>query len=303
MTTAELPRTLPRRALWLGPCAMALAVALWGGAFVVTKHALASAPPFGFAVLRFALALVGLAAFAVVTRRRVRVPKSAWPLVVGAGLLGTTATYALENAALTITTATNSALFIAASPLLTLAGAALFLKERLGWRQLVGAALAAVGMWQVIGGRLAETGLGDALMAAATVVGAVFALQSKRLAMALDPLSALLATYAVGLAGLLPFVAFEAWQEPGRLAALLAPASLGAGAYLAWASSGLGYGLWMFALARMPVSQTGLYLYAMPLVTLALSALTLGEPIGLVTALGALAILGGVALATTKPAA
>jgi probable blue pigment (indigoidine) exporter len=54
----------------------------------------------------------------------------------------------------------------------------------------------------------------------------------------------------------------------------------GALAYLGLVSSGVAYLAWQWALARLPVSTVGAFLYLMPLGTLAVGAAWLGEPLG-----------------------
>lgn len=276
---------------------MLIAVFVWGGSFIATKLAIAEIPPIAFAVLRFAVATVGLLIAHWATRTPIAIPRELWGRVALAGFLGTTATYVLENIALKYTTAGNSAIFIAASPLLTIAGAAVFLRERLTWRTVGGALLAFGGLAALVGASFRETGLGDGLMALNTLVGAWYALVSKTLADRASPLSTLTTTYAVGLVGLLPFAIGEAIVMP--VAWHVSPLSLGALAFLGLGSSGCAYWLWMYALGRMSAATAGVYLYLMPIVTLALSWLLLGEAMGPAKLAQAAIVLVGVSLAST----
>lgn len=276
---------------------MLIAVFIWGGSFIATKLAIAEIPPIAFAVLRFAVAVAGLLAAHLVTRTPITIPRPLWGRVVLAGLLGTTATYVLENIALKYTTAGNTAIFIAASPLLTIAGAAIFLRERLNLRTIGGALLAFGGLAALVGASFKETGLGDGLMALNTLVGAWYALVSKTLADRASPLSTLTTTYSVGLVGLLPFAVGEAILTPATWH--FSPLSLGSLAFLGLGSSGCAYWLWMYALGRMSAATSGVYLYLMPIVTLALSWLLLGEAMGPAKIAQAAIVLIGVYLAST----
>lgn len=277
---------------------MLIAVFVWGGSFIATKLAIADIPPIAFAVLRFSVATAGLLTAHLVTRTPIAVPRELWGRVALAGFLGTTATYVLENVALKYTTAGNSAIFIAASPLLTIAGAAFFLGERLTWRTICGALLAFGGLTALVGASFHETGLGDGLMALNTLVGAWYGLVSKTLADRASPLSTLTTTYAVGLVGLLPFAVGEAILTP--VSWHVSPLSLGALAFLGLGSSGCAYWLWMYALGRMSAATAGVYLYLMPIVTLALSWLLLGEAMGPAKLGQAAIVLVGVYLASTS---
>lgn len=279
--------------------AMLVAVLVWGGSFIATKAAVADIPPIAFAVLRFAVAVVGLGVVHFLTRTPIRVERGLWRPVIVAALTGVTLTYVLENTALKFTTAGNSALFIAASPLVTMVSAVFFLKERLTWRMGVGSLVAFGAMVALVGASFKETGLGDMLMALNTLVGAVYAMASKKLADRMSPLAALTVTFAIGTLALLPCAGVEAavTHAPWHMT----PTVVGALLFLGLGSSCLAYWLWMYALGRMSASTAGLYLYLMPVVTLLLSTRLLGEQLTTLKLVEAGLILAGVYLAVSKP--
>lgn len=281
--------------------AMLVAVFVWGGSFIATKAGVADIPPIAFAVLRFAVAVVGLGVVHLLTRTPIRVERDLWRPVLVAALTGVTLTYVLENTALKFTTAGNSALFIAASPLVTMASAVLFLKERLTWRMGLGSLVAFGAMLALVGASFGETGFGDVLMALNTLVGAVYAMASKKLADRMSPLTALTVTFAIGTLVLLPCAGLEAWltHAPWHVT----PTAVGSLLFLGLGSSCLAYWLWMFALGRMSAATAGLYLYLMPVVTLLLSAHLLGEQLTPLKLVESCLILLGVYLAVSKPQA
>jgi drug/metabolite transporter (DMT)-like permease len=278
--------------------AMLAAIAFWGGSFIATKAAVAEVPPVAFALVRFGLATVVMLAAQAATRTPLRVPQPLWGPVVWVALLGTTATYVLENIALKYTTSGNGSLLIAVSPMLTAVGAVAFLGERLTWRMAAGALLAAIGVVLLVSADLGHTGVGDAIMVVTTLVGIAYNLLSKRLADAMPALTALTVTFAVGFLGIIPCAVAEALWFPGpwhptgtTLAALL---------YLGLGSSCVACWLWMYALGRMPASRVTLFLYLMPVFTLVGGHFVLGEHLGLDTALEAGLILVGVYVASTR---
>ena len=282
--------------------ALLAAVGIWSASFVFTKVAVTEAAPMACAVARFTLATAALLAAHVALRRRFRLPRDTWRPVVWAAMTGTVGTFALENTALLYTTAGNAAMFSAASPLLTMAGAVVLLRERLTLRQVAGAAIACAGMVALIGPEVGTTGPGDLLMAVVLVLGTAYGLQAKQLASQLPALTALTGMFLVGTAGLVPFAIAEAVILGPPLLPATATA-WGAIAYLGLLASGVAYLLWQWAMARVPVSTAGLFLYLMPVGTLALGALWLGEPLGPWRAFLALVILAGVYLAVEALAA
>jgi drug/metabolite transporter (DMT)-like permease len=277
--------------------AMLVAIIFWGGSFTATKAAMTEVPPVLFALMRFVLASLTMLAAHVATRTPIVIPREQWPRIVWVGLLGTTATYVLENIALKYTTSGNGSLLIAISPLLTAIGAVLFLGEQVSAYMVAGAACAAVGVLMLVGADLSHTGLGDAIMLITACIGVAYNLLSKRLADALPPLTALTATFGVGLLGLLPCACAEWLWFPGPWHPGVA--TFAGLAYLGFGSSCLACWLWMYALGHMPASRAVLFLFLMPLVTLLGGHQFLGERLGVDTALEAGLILLGVYVAST----
>lgn len=276
------------------------AVTIWSAAFVATKIAVTEAAPMACAVARLALATLALLAAHVALRRPFVVPRAAWRPVVWAAMTGIVGTFAFENTALMYTTAGNSAMFTAASPLLTAAAACLWLRERMTIRQVAGALLACGGMVALVGPTLAETGPGDALMLIVMVLGTCYGLQSKHLSGLLPALPALTGVFLVGTLGLVPFAVAEAWLLGGPLLPQ-SFAGWAAIAYLGLVASGVAYLLWQWAIARMPISTAGIFVYLMPVGTLLLGALLLGEPLGPARLALAGLVLAGVYLAVERP--
>lgn len=277
--------------------ALLTAILIWGASFIATKLAVARIPPVGFALLRFLLATLCLACAQLLTRTPFSIPRGLRGRVLLAGLLGTTATYVLENIALRYTSAGNAALILALSPLMTVLGAVAFLGEAMSVRLGVGALLAFGGTVALAGASVQQTGVGDALMLANALVGTLYGLISKTLADRLPALTTMTATFAVGTLGLLPCAALEGLVgHPHWELTPLVLVSLG---YLGILSSALAYWLWMFALGRMAASSVGVFLYLMPLCTLGFSAWLLGEALTPVRLLEAAAILVGVFLSSS----
>ena len=96
---------------------------------------------------------------------------------------------------------------------------------------------------------------------------------------------------AMGCLMTLPlFFGLQGWQE---LAGLNLTGWL-ALAFTVLLVAFLGYFFWYDALAVLQASQLGVFLYIEPLVTVAVAAVLLGEPLRPLSLLGGAAILGGV---------
>jgi drug/metabolite transporter (DMT)-like permease len=101
---------------------------------------------------------------------------------------------------------------------------------------------------------------------------------------------------AASLAGTLALLPFGAAGTAGRLADLSAGDILLV-LYLGLVCTLAGYVLWTVGLRSLDPSRAVAYLYGVPVVAVAVGALSLGESLTAWLALGGLLVVGGVALA------
>lgn len=71
-------------------------------------------------------------------------------------------------------------------------------------------------------------------------------------------------------------------------------------AFLSVGCTVISFVIWFWALNRLPASRVGAFIYLVPLFALLQSRWLLSEPIGLTVVIGAVGVIGGVALAGTK---
>ncbi len=201
------------------------------------------------------------------------------------------------------TTAVNIGLLYATSPVLIAAASTLWLRERLGWAQAAGVALALTGMlhillrgnWHALG----EVRLnpGDLWIAVAVVSWSVYSVLLRAWRSAFSELARLALIAWGGVLVLIPFTVWEAlawlptvlsWRSAGLvLAAALIP---GAGAYAAYS----------FMQRVLGAARVSLVLYLSPLYSAVVGWLVLGERIQPFHGIGALLILPGIWLATRR---
>jgi drug/metabolite transporter (DMT)-like permease len=277
------------------PWSALFAVTVWGGSFVVTKHALGPEgarvfTPAALVALRFLMGggvLLGVLA----TRRGPVLPERAdrgrvalLGLILGAHI-------GLQTWGLAFTLATHAAWIVCFTSVTIALGAQLFLGQRLravGW---LGVAVAIAGVWAVTRGGApgASVGFGDLLQLAGCFTWASYTLlgaQPVRRSGALR-----VTTWATLIAGgfLLLFVLGTGLgSRPGasHLAALL---------YLGLLSSAAAFLAWYHAQAIYGSQRTAATLYIEPFVT-AVVASFIDEPLVLTTVLGGIVVLSGVTL-------
>ncbi|MCQ2143179.1 MAG: DMT family transporter [Bacteroidales bacterium] len=291
-------------------------VAVWGVTFVSSKvllsHGLLPAQIF---LLRFIIAYVGLWLVALALRKGQRVFSKSLRdelMFVLLGITGGSVYFLAENTALVHTQACNVSFLVSSAPLLTLLltllAGKLFKgritegleKVRLNRNIIIGTLLALGGMAAVIfdGASLSFSPKGDLLAIAAALCWALYSIILGHLEDEYGSLFTTRKVFFYGLLTILPSIIAEGSVDFGMVihtpAVLLNILFLGIvaslGCFLAWnkAMSELGN-----------VSATN-YVYLNPFFTLIFAVIFLGERMTPVSALGSLAIVCGVALASRR---
>ena len=265
-------------------------VIAWSSAFVVIRSSLGYFGPGELALLR-QLVAVPLLAFWMIGQKWVWPTAREWLLI---GTFGVTwfSTYivSLNTAELTIDAGTAS-FIVNIGPLLIAIGASIFLGENVAGNLIAGAIVALGGVGLIAWGtssseNLDLTGILWALLA--TITYAIGVLTQKP---ALRRISASQVTLLGALIAVFPLL----WFAPQAFALLpSAPANAIFGAvWLGAVPTALGFGLWGYALKRMPASKLGVSTYVVPALVVAESALLLAEWPHPVTIIGgAIALLG-----------
>ena len=278
-----------------------LAVVLWGGIYPGARLALREIPVLSFTFLRLVLATAVLAAIWLPRRRPVG--RGLLPAVARAGV-AQAAFQILLVAGLRLTTAGQSAILLAASPIMTAVWLAWRGGEALDGRRWTGLLTGLAGVALVVAGGglgLEAGGLGAPRLAGdALALGAAAAWSWYSIAV--SPVVAAAGTWqatgwAMGIA--MALLAPLAWPEVARQAwpAVSWPAWAGL-VYGGTAGMVLAMALWGRSLHRFGQHQTMVYVYLEPVSAVVIAAIVLGESLGAIAALGACLTLTGVWLAS-----
>lgn len=196
------------------------------------------------------------------------------------------------------TSAMNISLIYAASPVLIAVGSVLWLGESFGKRQMLGVALALVGVAHVVvhgdWSHLAQLQwvAGDAWIAAAAVAWAAYALLQKKWH---SPLSATARLATICMGGVAVLLPFALWELAAADRPPLGPAALGLMVLTALVP-GLGaYWIYGWSQKILGTSRVAVSLYLGPLYAALAAWLLLNEPLGWHHLVGGMLILTGVA--------
>ncbi len=289
-----------RRPAWLPTLLALLFCTLWATAFVVTKTALAYAPPFIFQSVRYLLAGT-IMALAVLWQAQPW--PSGWRSYAAIALFGlfNTALYIALNAlSLRQLSAGMGAIIASTNPLLLALIAPWLLGERLDRFKLLGMLLGFAGVCFVMAVRLGGTtdtlgGMALSFGSVLSLLAATLLFKRMRLPESLLAFNAI-QLFAAGMA-LLPFALLLEWGQPVHFAWPL----LGLFAYSTGGISILATLIWLWLLQRGEASRVSAYFFLTPVLGLAVSALTLGERFGWRELIGLLAVAAGIALVNRSP--
>ncbi len=288
--------------------AYALLVALaliWGFHWVVVKAGLREMPPFTYAALRVASAIVTLAVLLAIRGELRRPARADLPIVVSVGLGQIAATIACMNLALQVVPAGRSSVLAFTVPLWVAVILVVGFRARLGRAEVLGLVAGLAGMALLLNPSAIDWGSAGQLAGSATlVVGAVgWALATIHVRIHSWNGTPLTLTIWELLVALLPLAVLALALEPG-LPVRWEPVTV-----LILLYSGplaTAFGFWVsqvIARALGPMATTIGYL-AVPIVGLASGAIVLGEPVTAIDLLGFALTLGGIAaLSRALPAA
>ena len=266
-------------------------VLAWSSAFVVIRAVLPVFAPGELAFLR-QLVAVPLLAVWMIGQKWVWPTVREWVLIAIFGLTWfSTYIVALNTAEQTIDAGTAS-FIVNIGPLLIVVGAFVFLGEKLPRNLIPGAIIALAGVGLIAWGTSSSehvdvTGVLWALIA--TVTYAIGVLTQKP---ALKRLSSNQVTLLGAAIALIPLF----WWAPEAFAHVqTAPADAIVGAiWLGAIPTALGFGLWGYALKRMPAGRLGVSTYVVPPLVIVESAILLGELPHPIAIVGGLIALTGV---------
>lgn len=287
-----------------GLLALITVVLAWGLTWPVNKVVLLSLPPIWAVSLRSAIATVALFALQAASGRLALPPRGDLPVLLSITLLHMVGFNLLASWGLGLVPTGRTVVLAYTTPLWVTPGAALFLREPLTSRRLIGALVGLAGLvalfnpaafdWserRIVLGNLAI------LLAALLWAASILHIRAHRWVstpFAVIPWETLLTTVLLTPIALATTPPPDVDWSPSFILLLL---------YLGIGGTAVAY--WAVATASrlLPAVTTSLGLLATPVVTVITATLWLGEPLSLSLVLAVILVLGGVAIGTTGASA
>jgi len=280
-----------------------LAIVIWGVSFIYIKIALREISAVTLIVLRFAMGalIVGLFAW-----QRGDFEQLTWadvPKLALVGALGITLQQLLQVSGQVTADASVAAFLASTAPAFTVLLAAIWLREHLHSRQMVGVGLASLGgiivatggdFVALITGQTLRTLPGNVLVLLSSMVWAVFIVLSKRMVRNRPAGLVTSGIFFFGMLFTLPFFLVEqGWSAIPRLSL----EGWGAMLYVGILSTAMAYLLNSHALKHISAARVAVIQNVEPLSAMAAAVVILDESITWAMVLGGAAILSGVYLA------
>lgn len=279
----------------LAEIAVLIVMFTWGANVVAVKAAIADVPPIVFAFARFGTAFLILLAFLRWREGSIGLPRRDVVPIALLGLAGFGLYQDLWASALSQTTASNSALITAATPVSTLLIAAAIGSDTLSRAKLVGAAISLSGAVAVVaathGFGFTGASAGDLMTFVATLCWSCYVAFGAPVLRRHSPLRT--ATWAIGFGclGMLPVALLELPQfDPSHVGL----GTLGLLAFCALLPAAAANVVIFAAIKVLGPTRVMLFQFLVPAFAVVLAAAFLGEAIVVGQILGGLIIVAGI---------
>ena len=278
-----------------------LTILIWGTTFISTKVLLVDFQPVEILFFRF---VMGLLALLVVYPHRMKGTTKKQELTfIVAGLCGVCLYYLLENIALTYTMASNVGVIISVAPFFTAILSHLFLKqdEKLRANFFIGfvVAMAGIALISFNGSTLQLNPVGDLLALLAAFLWACYSILTRKISS--FGYNTILTTRRVFFYGILFMIPalflFDFRLDLSRFANMTYLLNI---LFLGLGASALCFVTWNFAVKLLGAVKTSIYIYLVPVITVAASVLILHEPFTWMTGMGTVLTLAGLLLSESK---
>lgn len=286
--TAESRGTLVGTLFVLG------AIVSWGSYFPFAKIILQRLSPEVFLIFRLGIGGAVLILLSLRLHKSFAVARRDWIIVISAGAVGIIIHQIIQLTGLIYTTAANTGWILTLIPPVTGLLAWLFLRERVGWRQIAGLAVATLGVVLFVsrgklGGLSFIENYGDILALLSVFSWSTYTILTKSRLGTYHPLPISAIHMVIGF---IFFLMIGAWKIPEQVTNLR-PVDWIIVVVIGIVPSGLAYYWWNSGLQRLSAMNTTMFVFIQAIITTTLGFYLLGESVTpLMIAFAAVIIVG-----------
>lgn len=285
----------------LGHISAILTVLIWETTFISTKVLLSHFTPIEILFFRFSLGFIAL--LLIYPHKLVLTDKKQEKLFMLAGLCGVTLYFLFENIALTYSFASNIGVIVSISPFITGILTHFFLKqEKLKLSFFLGffVSITGVALISFNGSTVLKLNpIGDILAVLAAATWSIYSIVTKKISdYQYNTIQVTRRIFFYGLIFMLPALFFfdfhigiDRFKEPLLLFNIL---------FLGFGASAVCFVTWNLSLKLLGVLKTSVYIYAVPVITVAFSAFILKEKITSIAMVGTFLTLAGLFISENR---
>ncbi|MEG3042627.1 MAG: DMT family transporter [Clostridium sp.] len=276
---------------------MLLATIFWAGAFIAGKFSVGEFPVFSLVFFRFLIAAIIIFVIMIKVEENWKITKKDIKMFLTLGIVGMIGYHVFFFLSLKYTTATNSSLIGATNPIVTTLLACAFLKERINYKNIIGILISLFGVMLIItNGNIGvllnfKFNLGDILMIIAVVCWAAYSILSKKALEIYSPIKITSYAFLTCVILLFPLMIME---KPWVYIPKVSINGWMSVIYMAIFPSIFGYLIQQMSIKKIGPTKTSLYVNLVPVFSMTLAFLILGEAVSWIKILAGLLVIIGI---------
>jgi drug/metabolite transporter (DMT)-like permease len=277
-------KTITLNKIYFSPTILKLVVAMmfWSGGFVAGRVLVSEVPVAQSSFFRFALATMAIYVACFYKKTNLSLKKIEILPLVFLGLTGITFYNLFFFGALKNAEAARAAVIIGSNPVLVMIGSYLIFKEHLGFQKIFGIVSSVFGAYYVLTkGQISieyfqDFSDSDLYLVGAMVSWAAYSLIAKKYNSLIDPLKLQFYSGLFGTICLLPTMIYE-YQATPKLSGFLTFDGFTSLMYLAIFPTAFGFYWYVDAITKMGAATASQFINLVPIFTVLLGAIILGE--------------------------
>jgi drug/metabolite transporter (DMT)-like permease len=282
---------------FIGPIYLAIAAAIWGGLYVVSKFTFETIPPLTLLFIRYVIASIVLWIMCIYQKVPLKLKENR-SLLIQIGFIGYFVSVAAQFIGTSKTSASMGALITTLSPLFLSLFAIFLLKEKMNRKQVIAMVLAVIGIFVIVGvpgvDGYGEQGVGIMILMIAAVTWGYYSAISRKASRYYSPMQ--ITTIGIMFATIFSFPSVFTELDQWHYLDLVSWPIILSILYVSIFSTAIALYCWNTGLKLTPAHQAGLFFFLQPVVGSFFGWLFLKEQLTVTFLIGSLFILIGVYL-------